>query len=139
MNSPEPPFSTCEQWQAQTLLVEGQVAEITRSFSWRTEGDGWSYAGNRLLVCPRCQRTWAFLDFGQPMGFEEPAGCIWPVAAVCERCPAVGPVPAGSLLQAISADGRNFDLPLLWALPESLLRREFNLHLTALEKEITDG
>lgn len=128
------PFDTCAVWDRQTIFIVGEEpVELLRSFSWRTEGDGWSYVGNRMLVCPRCKRIWAYLDFGKAMGWEEAENCLWPVPAFCSRCPAPGPVPSGSLLVAEDADGRNFDLPLLFALPERLLRREVDLHFTQLK------
>lgn len=132
---PPLPFDTCEQWEKQLLLVEGQPAEIIRSFSWRYDSPGWSFAGNQMLVCPRCQRIWAYLDFGQPKGQGEPAGCLWPTAAFCERCPGDGRWPAGSILIGYSADGSNFDLPLLFALPEPLLRREMMLHFREMRDD----
>jgi len=134
------PFNTCTEWQEQLVFIVGfPPATITRSFSWRSITDGWSYAGNQMLVCPKCQKIWAYLDFKRPMQAGEEAGCLWPVAAFCEKCPSNGPVPSGSIMISYGFDGENYDLPLLYALPLDLLKREFELHLNHYLTRNEDG
>jgi hypothetical protein len=87
--------------------------------------DQHNVAVSQLLICPRCHKTWAKLEFDGDR-------CAWPVAQFCENCNEPDewiPVP-GSLL---NEEGWGIiDDSLLAALPEELVRREFNLHIKAL-------
>jgi hypothetical protein len=138
VNREDLPFDTCLEWQNQTVSIVGlPPAAIHRSFSWKRKGhDGWSWSGNEVLICPRCLRQWAHLDYGCPMAHDEPVGCLSPTGAFCGECgEGYSDVPAGSILYA----GYNLlDLPLLYALPENLLRREFEIHLKHLMKELEE-
>jgi hypothetical protein len=128
------PFDTCAHWQQQRLSVAGlDEIVVGRSFSWRLRSaEGWSFRGNEALFCPRCYRTWAYLDFGRPMAFRETPGCLWPRGQACADCaPASGEIP-GSLLDV---GPYNTDLPLLYAMPLELVKREFELHLQFIERE----
>lgn len=88
---------------------------------------------SRVLVCPRCLISWAHLDFKHQHG-RLPADCLEPTGHFCGEC---GPglqedeTPPGSILWY---PGHDLDLPLLYALPEDLLRREFFIHLKHLRQ-----
>lgn len=108
--------------QAVTLSMVGSFA-IHREHSFGRPGEPPGYlAKSHCLFCPRCQRLWATLAIQGEF-------LIWPVAQTCSECQISDewmPVP-GSLL---AEEGFGvIDLELLWALPEPLLRREFDLHL----------
>lgn len=84
--------------------------------------DNLNSATSQLLVCPACHTIWARLIMVDP----QPA---WPVAQTCEACTLSDewiPVP-GSLL--VEEGWGIIDDSLLQALPEELLRREFDLHM----------
>lgn len=133
MNASDLPFDTCLHWQRQRIAVlEQPLVEVERSFSWKDRGElGWQFAHNKVLVCPRCLDKWGFLDFGKPMLQREPDGCLSPVAAFCGRCgEGVEEQVPGSILN----HNNGVDLPLLYALPLSLLEREFQVHLQYYEK-----
>jgi hypothetical protein len=81
-------------------------------------------AHSQLLVCPRCCTPWAKLRFDDD-------DLCWPMSQFCEHCPLRDdwhPVP-GSLL--VEEGWGVVDDSLLQALPLSLLKREFDLHLKA--------
>lgn len=82
------------------------------------------YSG--LMVCPICCRLWAKLIMEDQAFFEARSIPCEQHASACH--PDLRPV-AGSLLDNPTANG--YDEPLLQALPEDLLRREFDLHLKA--------
>lgn len=115
----------------QRLLVEGAPYEIDRPRSWPSEfaDDSWMFAASVALICPRCLRMWAVLAF-------EGDADIRPEGAYCRRhIPrdlwfSNRPRVPGSILT-----GYSWDRPLLAALPEPLLRREFELHLQRLEMD----
>jgi hypothetical protein len=79
------------------------------------------------MFCPMCRRVWAELAL-EGRGFFEPR------AVSCEPCnyrDDLHPVP-GSILDNRSICGTaGIDTALLKALPEEILRHEFNLHLKA--------
>lgn len=133
------PFGTCLQWYKQLVAVAGfPLYTIERSFSWQEEGmPGWSFTYSRVLVCPRCLKQWAHLAFqNSEPGGGLPLGCLEPTGVFCGDCgPGREGKVAGSLLDAPYSSG--VDLPLLYALPEPLLRREFELHLKHYEREIS--
>lgn len=91
--------------------------------------EGWHVAHSRLLVCPQCWNAWALLKFVDDT-------YAWPTAQFCKDCsPPVQefgwfPVP-GSLL--VEEGWGVIDSALLNALPEDLLRREFDLHMEAFK------
>lgn len=83
------------------------------------------YSG--LMVCPVCALIWAKLTMVETLGFYEARSI--PCADHPQAChPDLRPV-AGSLLDNPTCNG--YDSPLLEAMPEYLLRREFDLHLKA--------
>lgn len=97
---------------------------IEREHSFPGQGDGWHEAKSYSLHCPRCGSRWADVIFaGETL--------VWPVAQTCESCQVEDewmPVP-GSLL--VEEGYGVIDTALLAALPEELVRREFQLHLKA--------
>lgn len=104
----------------------GPLYEIDRSRSWGSEDVGYHVAQSACLVCPRCTMVWAHLDLG---------GELWPQGVFCASCGGfdrLSPV-AGSIIQQVSYLA--FDEPLLEALPEDLLRREFDLHLAEVMRQ----
>lgn len=101
----------------QTLWIDGlPPAEFTRERSWPSDFGGWNYAHSLVLVCPRCLARWAVLAFDE----ED----MHPQGVYCEHH------GDGRLIHA----GGAIDHPLLNALPEALLRREFELTLKELER-----
>lgn len=109
------------------IAVSGlPLFEIQREHAWQTDSGGWKSAEPMVLVCPKCLRAWAHLDLGE--------GILWPRAAYCEDCAVADPwhpVP-GSIL---TEEGYgSIDTPLLDALPETLLCREFRLHMRELDR-----
>lgn len=108
----------------ETILLDNVCYELQREHSFETPSGGWISPRSSLLVCPGCQRTWAWMQIGEET-------TLWPHAAFCSRCPAprenwlMG--PPGSLLFPLGYC--IFDEPLLEALPPELLLREFNLHI----------
>jgi len=85
-------------------------------------------AKSHALFCPSCHIVWAVLRF---VGEEE----VWPVGQFCQlhqvqrtRKSEWCPVP-GSIL--VEEGWGVIDEALLFALPEPLLRREFDLHIKA--------
>src|ERR1700678_662890 len=82
---------------------------------------------NGVMYCPVCCKIWAWLAYleGGDLSLSEPR--MIPCDQHPEAChPDLRPV-AGSLIDNPTANG--YDVPLLEALPESLLRREFELHM----------
>lgn len=136
------PFDTCMLWTIQFISVESSpLYEITRSFSWKSPGAaGWSYAHSQVLVCPKCLRQWAHLAFQELSRTDVEHHCLWPTAAFCSNCEVESErAPPGSILLDYGWGIGNIDLPLLWALPEELLKREFMIHLNYFEKEFRDA
>jgi hypothetical protein len=83
-------------------------------------------AHSRVLVCPVCVASWAVIKI-------EGSSMVWPEAQLCAYCGVADewmPVP-GSLL--VEEGWGVIDDSLLEALPEVLLRREFELHLKTYE------
>jgi len=98
------------------------------------------YAG--MMVCPYCGRTWATLSWQDQSSVFEPREVR---GFPCELCSSLEPQTlhpdlrpvGGSLLDNHTVGGYN--VALLEALPEPLLRREFELTLSSpfySEKEI---
>ena len=83
-------------------------------------------AKSHSLICPMCRTRWADLELQ-----SEQCELLWPVAQTCENCQLVDewmPVP-GSLL--VEEGWGVIDDSLLDALPEYMIRREFELHIKA--------
>lgn len=94
-------------------------------FAWQEGKGGWP-ACSRAFICPFCLDQWAtlrILQSGDPFSLSA-VSCT-----LCAHPTVLHPIP-GSLLD-IPGTGA-VDCGLLSALPESLLRREFNLTLKAL-------
>lgn len=110
-----------------------QRCVVPREHSFGHPGQPPGYvARSHCLFCPKCERVWAHLRLIGQDGKH--AACTWPVAQSCAQCQVITPwlpVP-GSLL--VEEGWGVIDLELLWALPEPLLRREFDLHLKAYSK-----
>ena len=104
----------------QRIFVPGVgVWEVSRYRSWvATPPDGYHYVHSESLVCPRCLKVWAVLHF-QGDGDPKVQGAY---------CAEHGD---GRLLSIYGP----LDVYLLEALPEPLLRREFELTLKYLERE----
>jgi hypothetical protein len=84
------------------------------------------YSG--LMVCPECCQIWAKLTIeGEPFYEARSIPCV---NHPTHSHPDLRPVP-GSLLDNPTCNG--IDESLLAALPEDLLRREFDLHLKAYQ------
>lgn len=86
-----------------------------------------SYAHSSFcLVCPFCLSVWCTVCLGSDARFT-------PHEASCESCGKELPhhPVAGSILSSWQNSARDqlFDSELLKALPESLVRREYNLHI----------
>jgi hypothetical protein len=86
---------------------------------------------NGCLFCPECTKIWARLIWNEapPFGY-----LVEPRSIPCEAHPTachpdLRPV-AGSLLDNPTING--YDVPLLNALPEFLILREFLLHMKSL-------
>jgi len=112
--------------RTQKLTVEGVCdTYVHREHSFDSQSHvAWSI----MLICPRCQHPWAVLKFLEDQD-------VWPEAAYCEFCGIKDdwhPVP-GSVL--VEEGWGVIDDSLLGALPENVLRREFNLHLRAYSGE----
>jgi hypothetical protein len=90
------------------------------------------YRENRAYICPGCLKTWAkFLNRANHQVHYQ----LSPM--VCEDCPSLAspiiqPVP-GSLISDWTGCG-GYDYEMLAALPEALLRREFELTMRACEQ-----
>lgn len=85
------------------------------------------YSG--LLVCPLCKEIWCRLSM-EGCEFHEARNA--PCAQHPDAChPDLRPV-AGSLLDNLTING--YDTALLQALPEALLRREFDLTLRSFNE-----
>lgn len=91
-------------------------------FSWREGEGGWPvYA--RALVCPHCLTVWARLTIIGQFRY-----CV--EGTTCLKCMDFTSEPTefpGSILDNYTCNGT--DWGLIDALPEPLLRREFELHL----------
>jgi hypothetical protein len=95
-----------------------------------------------ILVCPMCFRLWCQMKWLPPEGITELHPKFEPhavQATICADCfrfwpqhlhPDLNPV-GGSLLDSSTMNG--YDVGLLQALPEPLLRREFELTLSSYE------
>lgn len=116
----------------QTIFISGlPLVQIERERSWtfdEREPRGYQYAHSVALICPRCLTKWAVLSFGDAEHHVQGAWCARCLPADPGFHP--GTVP-GSIL-----GGWIFDQPLLEALPEHLLRREFELHLKEYERRM---
>lgn len=101
--------------------------EIKRYWSWQMPGvDGWSTACSVGFVCPVCLKVWAMLSFPEVEPRFQASRC----AQHREKAPADSPRVDGSIIEDIGYAGWGLiDYGLLYALPEDLLRREFDLHL----------
>ena len=105
----------------QRVMLNDQLWQIGRHHSFAGETH---VAISHILVCPACTRVWALLQF-----LDEPFA--WPRAAFCgcvHHADEWHPVP-GSLL--CEEGYGTIDDSLLSALPDSLIQREFQLHLKA--------
>lgn len=92
-------------------------------FAWQEGRGGWPIT-SQVMICPFCLDQWAILvvegkDYHRPDGVS---------CTLCARSTDSHPIP-GSLLD-IPGTGA-IDCTLLDALPESLVKREFDLHLKA--------
>lgn len=107
-----------------TLWLNDRIWEIEREHSFADETHvAYSY----LLCCPLCSRIW-FRHILRESSF------VWPRAGFCEQCAVtpdrLRPVPGSILIQ----EGLDLiDDQLLEALPPELLKREFDLHIKALD------
>ena len=90
-----------------------------------------------VLVCPKCLKQWAHLDFQAVLRKGDREDCLWPIGAFCENCAITDKdsPPAGSIL-IYYGYGCNIDEALLDVLPTELLKREFKIHLRWAEKEL---
>jgi hypothetical protein len=118
-----------------TLFIEGSYYQIEQEHSFRGyDFDGWYSVWSVALVCPGCVRVWAMLTVAEAQRHVA-------VNQYCARCrPAkdehwlVKNAPPGSILHE---EGLGvIDTALLEALPDVLLKREFELHLASLEREL---
>lgn len=115
--------------RTQMVMVEGKTYYLHRNHAFPGHTlDGWHVASSQILVCPTCWEPWAVLKFVDDQQ-------AWPTAQFCRSCspPADNnwyPVP-GSIL--VEEGWGVIDTALLAALPEDLLRREFNLHMKAYQ------
>jgi hypothetical protein len=117
-------------------MINATISLLSPSGSWKT----WHICrepsfGNEdhvvvswAFFCPLCQTIWAkHLILGDLK--------VWPRAQFCEECPEWDtwhPVPGSLLLE----EGIGLiDESLLESLPEELIKREFNLHMRAIDSE----
>lgn len=113
----------------QHIRYKGAAFQVWRRHAWPAEPNGWHQAHSYCLVCPGCLRVWA------EVRLDSDPWC-YAVPGFCEECQSPPETHwllgvKGSIL--LEEGLGNVDLPLLDALPEELLRREFRIHLQALE------
>lgn len=117
------------------MIQHIQLLDTTEHFVIKREAftaDGYPVY-SRCFVCPFCVRVWANISKGDSLAA---ATQDWhrPEGVPCELCESVEHHIAGSILEySITFNG--LDLDLLDALPEPLLRREFELTLKAFEQQ----
>lgn len=106
----------------QTVFISGfPPARLERQRSWSSlwDAEGYGYAHSQALICPRCLKQWALLQFSEDTE-THPQG---------QYCELHG---GGTLFW-----DWHFDPELLKALPEALLKREFDLTLKQLQETET--
>lgn len=116
----------------QTLFISGlPPIQVQRPRAWtydESEPKGYSYAHSLALVCPKCLAQWAVLSFAEP---DHHVQGMW-----CSRCTPADPTFHPGMIPGSILGTYNIDYPLLEALPEALLRREFELHLKEYERRL---
>lgn len=99
---------------------------VHREHAFHSGYGGWMVPVSYLLVCPQCFETWGMVKYLEDRQ-------AWPVSQYCAACGVKDdwhPVPGSILLE--EAYG-TIDTALLAALPEELIRREFDLHMKAYQ------
>lgn len=113
---------------SQTIILQSGLActvKINREpFAWCLGRGGWPLY-NTVVICPVCLRHWLRFQLED----HPRAWTCW--CWSCQSCTAERTEFPGTLLE-IPGTGA-FDEVLLEALPEQLLRREFEIHLKAFQ------